>query len=250
MAAPRTLLLLAPLVALGCGKMAIDGEVTDHTGAPLPNVMVTAVGTQCQTLTDESGRFELVCLPGIYNITIGLNGYISDEIEAFEAPARERYDLGKRVLIRIPDEKGLLLFDGQEYRKMQPGKLIRRMGGTGLDAYKHYCLPDEDNPVNTLPPAVHGFFDNQSDGWRPFRIDDTGCAYKMSPKSRTQWGVDYSEKPEYQERVVEQGKKIVLMELPPGRYFIADWDKGFFTPIKGEGGKTEGYSGFYLEVGN
>ena len=102
--------------------------------------------------------------------------------------------------------------------------------------------------MNLFAAGTHAFFDNESIGWRPFRLDQDGCAYRMSPSSDTRWGVDYAEKASFETRQVAEGKEIVLMTLEPGRYFIADWDQGFFTKVKAEGGETLGYSGFYVEV--
>ena len=195
--------------------------------------------------TDAEGRFELVCVPGTYDISIGAMGYISESVDALDANERKRYDLGKRILIRIPEEKGLLLFDGEVYTPMVEGRLERRAGGSGMSAYKHYCLPAGGTTVNALRAGSQGFFDNESEGWRPWRLDAEGCAYRMSPKTRTQWGVDYQEKAEFQTRAVAPDKKLVVMNLEPGRYFIADWRKGFFTKASDEEG---GYTGFYLEV--
>ncbi|MCB9746083.1 MAG: carboxypeptidase regulatory-like domain-containing protein [Alphaproteobacteria bacterium] len=237
--------LLLIVALTGCSQMAIDGQVTQVNGAPLEGAVVTAIGTQCRDTTDAEGRFELVCLPGTYDISIGAMSYISETIEAFEATERQRYDLGKRPLIRIPEEKGLLLFDGERYTPMRPGRLERRVGGSGMSAYKHYCLPPKGTEVNTLRAGPQGFFDNESEGWRPWRLDAEGCAVRMSPETPTQWGFTYKEKAEFQTRAVAQDKKLVLMNLEPGRYFIADWRKGFFTKADDDEG---GYTGFYLEV--
>lgn len=237
------------LALTGCSKMAIDGEVTDVTGEPVVGAMVTAVGTLCQTNTDDEGKFALVCQPGLYDISISAPGYLSEDVDEYDAGERKRYSLGKRVLIKQPTEEGLLLFDGKGYSPMTGGLLERRMGGRGLDAYKHYCLAAGGTEVNRIDAGVRAFFDNKTEGWKPFRLDEEGCAYRMSPTSKTQWGVDYAEKPEYEERQVDTGKKIVLMDLTPGRYFIADWRKGFFTKVKDESGSSLGYSGYYLEVG-
>ena len=245
--APLAVVFVAGLTA--CSNMAIDGTVVDVTGAPIPGANIAAVGApQCSTSTGEDGRFELVCNPDTYHLTINAAGYLSVE-ETVEAVERERYELGTKVLVKIPSEKGLLKFDQNSYVAMESGLVVKKAGGKGRSAYKHYCLdPKVDNPVNTFAAGTHAFFDNESLGWRPFLLDEEGCAYRMSPTSDTRWGIDYAEKAAFETRQIEEGKEIVLITLEPGRYFIADWDQGFFTKVKDEDGSTLGYSGFYVEV--
>ena len=230
----------------GCGKMAIDGEVVDVTGAPLADAVVTAVGQRCQTRTDLEGKFSLVCLPGMFSIHIGYEGFIEHQIEAYDASERKRYDLGKTVMVKMPSKKGLLKFDGGEYRLMEPGLLRLIKEGAGTAMSKRWCLPENGTPATRLAAGNQAFFDNETLGWRPFVLDDEGCAYRMSPNSKTSWGVDYNEKANFVTRQLVQGKTVVVMELPRGEYFIADWEGGFFTRAKL--GDEKGFGGFYLKV--
>lgn len=239
-----------PLI-VGCGQMAIDGRVVDVAGEPLPGAVVTAKGSRCQTTTDAQGDFKLPCDLGTYDIYIGAAGYISEEVKGLDATERKRYDLGKRVLIRMPEVEGLLRFTDTAYLPMERAWLDRRSGGLGRDAYRHYCLPEGvEQPRTTLSPGVHAFFDNKTQGaWRVFRLDAEGCAYRMSPKSDTQWGVDFSDIVEFESRVVERDRSVVLIDLQPGLYFVADWEAGFFVKGRTPDGEDEGYLGSLLEVG-
>ncbi len=241
-------LLVSGLTA--CSNMAIEGDIVDVTGTPIVGANISAVGAPtCMTTTDEAGHFELVCAPAVYTVNIGAAGYISETLDNFDASERQRYPVGRKVLIKIPIEEGLLKFDGQSYKSMEPGVVVKRAGGKGVSAYRHYCLEeDHDNPVNRMPKGAVAFFDNESDGWRPFRLDTEGCAYRMSPTTESRWGVDYAEKAEFETKVVEQGKEIVLITFEPGAYFIADWERGHFTKVRNDQGETIGYSGFYVEV--
>lgn len=242
-----TQLVIATFWLFGCGKMAVDGEIVDASGEPLEGATVTAIGTQCQTVTDDHGRFSLACMPGTYKVSIGQAGYISDELEV-EAPERKRYDVGKRTLIKIPEEEGFFIFDRNTYKPMKPGFLERKSGGKGMDQYRHYCLDKDGSEATKLTPGVYPFFDNEASGWKPFKLDDDGCAYKMSPTSGSQWGVDYAEKPKFESRQVAREKDIVLMELDEGEYFVADWGKGkgFFVPTEED---KHRYTGFWISVG-
>ncbi len=247
----RTLGLLAAGAALsvtGCSRMAIDGQVADVAGEPIVGAMVSAVGgAQCQSQTDETGSFELVCSPQHYEIHIGKTGYIPEVLEDFDASERKRYEVGKRTLIKIPSERGLTRFKGNEYVAMERGWLEKSTAG-GKSGYRHYCLKG-DVPVNTLVAGLNPFFDYESEGWKVFRLDDEGCAYRMSPDptGKRKWKVDYADRPTWETRELETGKDIVIMDLPAGRYFIADWNKGFFSKGKLADGQ-EGYLGFLVET--
>jgi hypothetical protein len=248
----RLLALLAVGAALGvtgCSRMAIDGQVADVAGEPIAGAMVTAVGgAQCQSRTDETGTFELVCSPQHYEVHIGKTGYIPEVLEAFDASERKRYEIGVRTLIKIPSERGLTRFKGNEYVPMVRGWL-EKTTASGPNGYRHYCLKDDDVPVNTLAPGLNPFFDYESEGWKVFKLDDEGCAYRMSPgkDGKAKWQVDYADRPKSETRELEHGKDIVIMDLPQGRYFIADWSKGFFTKGKLPDGKS-GYLGYLVDT--
>lgn len=234
------------LSLLACTRMAIDGQVIDVTGAPIQGAMVTAVGANCFTQSDAEGMFALTCPPGVYTLTVGYNGYLSEEWEDYDAGEHQRYELGKIVLVKIPSEKGLLRFKQNEYVPMERGHIDIQKGGAGLKAYKHYCIEGDDVPVNPLPKGTVPFFDNDSVGWKAWRLDEEGCAYRMAPASKSRWEKTYGETAEMTRRKVEETKHIVLLNLEPGEYFIADWDQGFFTPNKDR--ETGGYGGIYVRV--
>lgn len=241
---PRALLhALLPLAAAlaGCGKMAIEGELVDVTGAPLAGAVVTAIGTPCQTTTDEAGHFDLTCPPGTYEITMGQTGYISHEVSV-EATERKRYDLEKTVLIKIPEGEGLFLLTDGVYSSMKPGFLTRRESRGG--DVRTYCVDPSRGEANALPARIQSLFDKGHEGWRPFKLNGDGCAYQMSKQASGRWEVDFAEKPAYEERAVGKGMNIALIELLPGDYFIADW-KGFFVEVPGE---KQAYTGFWLHV--
>ena len=231
---------------LACTRMAIDGQVVDVTGEPIEGAMVTAVGTTCMTQTDAEGMFSLTCNPDTYTLTVGYNGYLSEEWEDYDAGEHQRYELGKVVLVKIPSEKGLLRFDSNSYVPMEQGHIDIKKGGTGLKAYKHYCVEGDDVPVNTLNAGVVPLFDNDHVGWKAWRLDDEGCAYRMAPANKTRWEKTYGTTAEDTKRKVEETKHIVLMTLEPGEYFIADWDQGFFTPNSDR--DVGGFSGIYIRA--
>ncbi len=246
----RIAALAAVLVTVGCTRMAIDGVVTDVAGEPIPGAMVSAVGgAQCQQATDASGAFSLVCKPAHYELHIGKHGYIPQVIEDFDASERKRYDIGSQALIKIPSSTGLTRFKGNEYVRMDRA-LLQRRSASGSSGYRHYCLDEKAGAVTQVAAGMQPFFDYESGGWKAFRLDDEGCAYRMSPDpaGKGKWRVDYADKPEVETRQLEHGKEIVIMKLTPGRYFIADWERGFFTKGRLPDDGPEGYLGYYLEA--
>lgn len=238
---PPALLLLAT----GCGQMAIDGEVVTASGEPATGARVMAIGTTCTTTVGEDGRFALPCQPGTYKLSITREGYVEIE-EDVEAPERERYDLGKKVMVAIPDAPGLFRFASDQYVELKPGLLDRTITSQDGTRARSYCLDRDASEANELAAGTHAFFDNQTKGWRPFRLDEQGCAYRDAQDAKARWEVVYKDKPNYEERTLETGRKLVAIELPAGEYFIADWDQGFFTPTKVDGEKR--YTGSWLVV--
>ncbi len=244
--APAALLSLIPVLLVGCGSTAMDGTVVDHAGNPVADATITAVGTQFQTVSDATGAFSLECAPGTYDLTISQVGYVTINFdEPYEATERKRYDLGQQVLVKVPDDEGLLLFANAEFSALEPGFLTRKSGGVGNGQYRHYCLDRKESAVNALSPGVHTFYDHNSVGWRAFLLDDDGCAYKMSPNGPTSWGIDYNEKAKVETEQLEKGLERALITVETGEYFIAHWDQGFFTKKSREDPR---YTGFYVKV--
>ena len=112
--------VLLPLL-VGCGKMAVDGTVQDVAGEPIAGARVTLIGSQCQAVTDAEGKFALPCLPGVYDLTIGADGFLAHDLAAFDASERKRYDIGVRTLIKMPTDKGLLRFTDHAYEPLERG---------------------------------------------------------------------------------------------------------------------------------
>lgn len=244
LALPSPLLSSPLLLLLACGQMAIDGQVVNVTGQPVPGARITAIGANCATTAGEDGRYALPCLPGTYTLVVNMDGYVEQKLEV-EATERKRYDQGKTVLVALPTEKGVFLFEENRYRAMEPAWLTRSIDEGEVKA-RRYCLDIQGSTATRLAPGSHALMDNESPGWRPFKLDEEGCAYRDQKDGRGQWVVTYKEKPEYQEQTLAAGKKVALLELPPGDYFIAHWDQGFFTTDATE---KHRYTGYWLSVG-
>lgn len=242
----HSLLALPLLLAAGCGQMAVDGEIVDVAGNPVAGARITTLGTPCTAVSGEDGRFAMPCPPGSYSLAITHDGYIQID-QDLDALERKRYDLGKLVMVAIPPADGLFWFKDNQYQTLHAGLLDRTIdNGEGGTKNRRYCLDGKRSEANELAAGTHAFFDNHTAGWRPFLLDAEGCAYRDSQDATGRWEVSYKEKPQFEERTLEQGRKIAAIELPPGDYFIADWDQGFFTPTDTDDGKR--YTGFWLVV--
>jgi hypothetical protein len=229
----------------GCGSMSITGEVVDAAGAPVPGARVTAAGTPCHAQTDAAGRFSLPCQPGDHTVVIAAEGYTSVELQQ-AAPETQPYDTGKHLLVKIPDSKGLHLFSGTAYAAMKPGRLQRLLREQGRLTHRAVCLDPARSEPNELPAGAHQLFDYEHPGWRPFKLDAEGCAYRDTKNEKHQWSVEYREKAEVEVKALNEGKSIATLQLEPGDYFIADW-QGFFV---GADEKEErfSYTGHWLRV--
>lgn len=239
------LLTMGTLLASGCGKMAIDGEVVDAKGAPLADVSVTAVGSPCYTRSDAAGKFALECQPGTHTVVISAEGFTSEEFTQ-DASERKRYDSGRHLLIQVPEKHGLHLFADNEYTEMRPGRLARSLATEGKLTHRAVCLDADKSEANTLAAGTHALFDFEHPGWRPFKLDADGCAYRDTKNERHQWSVTYREKAPYEVKTINEGKQIALMQLTAGDYFIADW-KGFFVGADQKEQKYS-YTGYWLKV--
>ncbi|MCB9780903.1 MAG: carboxypeptidase regulatory-like domain-containing protein [Alphaproteobacteria bacterium] len=246
---PVLLALVPAALLLGaCGRTAVDGEVVDVAGAPLEGAFVAAVGTTCSATVGADGRFSMPCTPGEHTLLITHPGYIERQAEV-SAVARERKDLGKTVMIAIPEEQGLFLFEADRYVPMAGAWLDRTIvEGHSTTRTRSYCLDRQRSKPTRLAAGTHALFDNESIGWRPFRLDDDGCAYRDFKDEQHRWEVTYKDKPPMQEQTVAEGKRIVALNLAPGEYFLADWDRGFFTPDDAIDADGKRYSGVWLVV--
>ncbi len=233
------------LLLLACAQMAIEGTVVDVEGQPIEGARITAIPSQCQAVSDAEGHFELTCATGTYEITAGHAGYVSATIERFDATERKRYDVGRMVLVPIPEEKGLLLY-ADTPKPLEPALLERRTGRGPDGPYRAYCLPaGVEQPATVVPAGPRVFYDHEAPDWHLFRLDDEGCAYRMARRDG-RWQKVWAQSPEVERKELEPGLSLVRVQLEPGRYFIAHWEGGFFT--KGSLGDRKGYTGYLLKV--
>jgi hypothetical protein len=223
--------------------MVIEGELADAEGNSIEGAMVTSVGTQCATTTDSEGRYELTCPPGSHELVMSKQGFLTEALQV-NAAERQRYKVGKKMLVAIPEEQGLYLFASGTYQPMKSGQLVRKLSGKGMSKQRAYCLDKTRSEPNPTGSGEALILDNAAAAWRPFRLDSEGCAYRDSRKKRGSWVVDYREKPDLDERKLSGRMKLAQIQLTPGEYFIANW-KGFFVAQTED---QQSYGGFWITV--
>ena len=237
--------LLSLVTTWGCGTMTIEGNLVDGEGVAVDEVMVTIKGTECNGHSNSAGAFTLQCDPGAHTLVASKPGYLAKEFYV-EATERQPYAAGTHTLAKLPEATGLFLFSQQRATPLKPGHLTRKHEGKGLKKTRAYCLDKDNSETNHIAPGMTPFLDHQARAWRPFRLDDQGCAYRDARNERGSWVVEYREKPDFEEKKLSDTMSIARIQLSSGSYFIADW-KGFFEASKTKG--PDNYGGYWITVG-
>ena len=234
----------------GCSGTRIAGVVTDVSGSPLVGATVTVIGTTCQTTTNSEGGFDLPCREGEHQVAIAMQQYVSKSLNV-EATEAIRYDLGKVILILIPKGEGLFLFDGNEYVQMDPSYLGKHTTN-GAVTERAFCLDRKTAVPHRQKSGRVPLFDKSYGDWRPWRLDEDGCAYR-SRRDGGQWKETYAQRATFTEQRLEFDKSVVLLNAEAGaEYFIADWSNGWFvqtpTSRKAKDVTEKRYSGYYIKI--
>lgn len=218
-----------PLLLLaGCDRTTIEGEVLTLAGAPARGAQVSALAAECAAIVGEDGRFSMPCTAGEHLLRIHREGAIEQQ-ERVRALPGEALDIGRRVLVTEPPAPGLFLVDGEALRDLPPAWLARTVQD-GRVRTRRYCLTRQDSATTSLAAGEHTLLDNQAPGWRPFRLDEEGCAYRDQRDDRARWVVTWKQVAPVEERALDAERALARLRLDPGDYFIATWDQGFFTP--------------------
>ena len=129
---------------------------------------------------------------------------------------------------------------------MKPSRLTRTLEESRRVTNRKVCLDRERSEPNVVAAGTHALFDYEHPGWRPFRLDAEGCAYRDQKDAKHRWTVQYKDKPPYESKQYNTGKSVALMQLEPGDYFIADW-KGFFVGAD-EREQRHSYTGYWIQA--
>lgn len=244
----RTLPLLA-LASYGCSMATIEGQVVDPWGSPVPGVRVSARGPEaahCSGMSAEDGRFAIDCAPnGEFKLDLHAEGWSKAKGERALLESN-RYDLGTFVLVRLPPGPGLWLDVGGEYVAPARHVLDRGMEEHKNEVKRAFCLRPDQAPPMELPGGDLRLVDMGHPGWRVYKLDPEGCAYRDERNERLQWRETWREKPDLKVDTLQDGQRVAQGQLAPGDWFIADW-RDFFVAIDESTGRHT-YGGTYLRV--
>lgn len=278
--------LLGGLIGLllgGCESPTARGRVTDEAGRPLAAVTVSAEG--CTTTTDLEGAYALRCPAGPHTLRFQREGS-RPALLGVTMEAEVETVIETTVLLTIPAEKGLYWLAPDGWATVPEARLVRVERREGKDTHRAYCMaPSSDAPVMeatvmeaavTVGPGRITLFDQQHPGWRPFRLDAEGCAWRDTRSAREQWSVDYRGRvpllelddtraargpaegaeptapteagvePPAEGGATEPQGRLVALDVEEGDYFFADW-RGFFVATP-DSAHPPTYGGAWLRV--
>ena len=116
---------------------------------------------------------------------------------------------------------------------------MRRIGGAGAMVLLWSGMALADLPV--LRAAV---LEQGTVGWRMFRMDNDGCAYRDAKTREGHWVVEHQQQPEVDSAALNKSATMHQLSLDPGHYFVAHW-AGFFAPTEGN---PEAYTGHWIHL--
>ncbi|MCO4746454.1 MAG: carboxypeptidase regulatory-like domain-containing protein [Proteobacteria bacterium] len=243
MRAAATLLCLT-----ACGGTSFTGDVVDQVGAPVPDALVTVVGTLCQTRTDAAGHFDLGCKSARDDVTVsvGQSGYLSADHHTKVTDAKA-YATGVLTLVGVPEGEGLFLRTGATYAQPERGLMMKSVVERP-ETVSSFCIKREETPVNPVPAGEVVLFDKAHEGWRIWIVGDDGCVYKKRRVGRGEWEQTFGDKLDASIQDVGSDRRLASITLEPGEYFLAEWGQGFFRPDKSVEARQVHYGGYLLKV--
>lgn len=242
----RAAAIALALVVAGCQRPTATGTVQDVTGAPLEGARVTVVGTLCQDITDDAGRFSLSCQPEPWKVMVVKKGYVSEEVDV-DASEGDDHDLGTRTLVPIPEGgSGLYVYREGAWHRPGAGVLERRLDPPrGMPDRRSYCLLPDESASTEVPADELLLYEKGTTDWSLFRLDDDGCARHLTRDGRA-WKIEYSEQPHSVGREVGGSQRLHTVDLEPGEYFLAWWRGGNFVETSASQDGPRRYAGFHL----
>ncbi len=213
---------LLGLIVIGCGgKAKFEGTVVDTGGNPIADAAATVEGSTAVGMSDSTGKFSVAWTPGTYNIVVGKSGYLSyaTEVEATEAGT---FDMGTIELQPTPPDKGLWLFDNNQFTQLARVAIVKE--SKGLE--RSYCIPAGAGEPTLVPAGDVQFFDWSQLDRHLIRLTDKNCAGQSAGPPKYETVVDDSIKDEVKN--LSDDQKLRTVTLTPGSYVYADWTNGWF----------------------
>lgn len=231
-------------VFLGCGSTTLNGVIEDSLSNPIANASVTADHTEgCAATTDERGRFLLECLPGTWTITVSSDGYLN-EVQSIAVPERSETTLPTVQLLAMPSTDGLFILSNGVFEPLPQVNLKRNTTTNGKAKERAFCVQQERYTPVVVSDETVTILAKNTRGWRPFRMDDNGCAYRDAKTVDGHWVVKHQEQPTLQTQAIDETVTTHRLNAPAGDYFLADW-AGFFVPTDAS---SDLYNGRWLQI--
>jgi hypothetical protein len=233
-----------PIAFLGCASTTLNGVIEDAQSKPIANATVSSDHAEgCETTTDATGQFLLECASGSWRITIGSDGYLSN-VQSISVTEGTSTTLPTVQLTAIPSSDGLFMLSGGVFEPLHPVHLERTITTHGKAKNRAFCIPKQDQSPAVASEATVTILSKNTGGWRPFRMDANGCAYRDAKTVDGHWVVEHQDQPALQTQAIDETVTIHRMTAPTGDYFLADW-AGFFVPIDAS---SAFYKGHWLQI--
>ena len=233
-----------PIAFLGCASTTLNGVIEDAQSKPIANAAVSSDHAEgCETTTDSNGQFLLECAAGSWTITIGSEGYLSD-VRSISVTEGTTTTLPTVRLTAIPSDDGLFLLSDGVFEPLHPVHLERTTTTKGKAKNRAFCIPKQGHSPVIASEATVTILSKNTGGWRPFRMDTNGCAYRDAKTVDGHWVVEHQDQPTLQTQAIDETVTIHTMTATNGDYFLADW-AGFFVPIDAS---SPLYKGHWLQI--
>jgi hypothetical protein len=148
------------------------------------------------------------------------------------------------VLHQLPAEPGLFRRGPAGFVALDRAYL-RRVDDAGRVAQRSFCLEGVGARPVELPAAAVELLAHEHPGWRLFRLDPEGCAWREEREGELRWRKVWDGGMEAEVLEVGKGLRQILLQLSAGDYFLADWD-GYFRGAEGAG--LPRYGGHWLRA--
>lgn len=237
------MLSLALLFSVACSTTSVEGRVTDRTNAPIAGASVSTPSEGCEAISAADGGFRIECPPGQWRLNTSREGYLSHSQELSVVDG-ERVSLPPIALVAVPSETGLYALIDDEFKALQPAILNRATDQNGVAKRRRFCVNRETERATTAAAGKLSVLEQGTVGWRMFRMDNDGCAYRDAKTREGHWVVEHQQQPEVDSAALNKSATMHQLSLDPGHYFVAHW-AGFFAPTEGN---PEAYTGHWIHL--
>ncbi len=206
------------VVFVSC-TVELSGSVTDLDGAAVGGARLQAPG--CEAVSNAAGAFRVRCERALHRFAVTHPTYAGATLE-IDATGLLAPEASRASLRAWPSEPGLYL--EPSYAAVPSPGLVR----TATPTEQRFCVPAE--AVLPVAPAGTALFDVHDVEWRLYRLDEDGCALRLSTRDGGTYWSPTATQVEVTPTPLADGHLRVPLPAEPGRYAAAPWMAGFFVP--------------------